>query len=196
MEVKDLINLEDIKERAVIIGNTFSTDYKVKDGEVVNSSTEVRSGATSMAEWLIREIDRRLSGIENDLPLIPFDIEKAKNGADVRTLNGFKVKIFDYNFKDKYTGRISIAGKIEDEKGDTLVSWDQKGEMIGTKDRLHDLVIVEDINYEYRWIVVSLVTGYTSQLFASKEEADYERTSRSNFFQNGNYQIIKLRVGK
>ena len=52
-----------VKQQSVTIGNAFKVNYKNEDGEMIDSSSEVRSGATSMAEWIIREIDRKLSYI-------------------------------------------------------------------------------------------------------------------------------------
>lgn len=128
---------------------------------------------------------------------IPFDIEKAKNGADVRTQKGHKVTIFDYNFKEKCTGRIYIAGKIEEEIGDTLIFWDQKGEVVDTEERFLDLVILEEINYEYRWIVIDPSKNFCSIFMHNTEDNALKAMEKKQEYNiERKYQTVKIRVRK
>lgn len=138
-----MITLEDITKKAKLLAEEAKEEVSSKcDGRSLDDfCSYIEKYSIKIGEWIMEETrkdsNQLIGKVDNDGEIefhqIPFDIEKAKNGADVITKKGHKATIFDYNFKEKCTGRILIAGKIKDELGDTMIFWDQKGKMADTK---------------------------------------------------------------
>ena len=75
--------------------------------------------------------------------LIPFDIEKAKNGAKVVTRDGRLVRIGFFDLKDKYP----IVGAVKERYDkESIVSFTKEGKYSATESNL-DLFIEEEVKY-------------------------------------------------
>lgn len=101
----------------------------------------------------------------------PFDIEKAKNGAEVCRIDGTPAKILDFDFNGK------IIYKFRDENGRWLVMWiDQKGNAYDGKDNLYMSPI-----FAYATIYQNEFSQnlYSGKLCASKEEAEMQKDHTS-----------------
>jgi hypothetical protein len=71
----------------------------------------------------------------------PFDLEKAKAGAKLRTKSGYPVEIFKWDSRGNYP----IKGVINQANEDTCSSWNLKGEWDDIQSSSFNLVIVEEV---------------------------------------------------
>lgn len=157
-----MITLEDITKKAKLLAEEAKEEVLSKcDGRsLVDFCSYIEKYSIKIGEWIMEETQKDsntlIGKVDNDGEIefhqIPFDINKAQNGADVVTKGGHKVTIYDYKYKERCTERIYIAGKIEDQNGDIISFWDKDGIKVDTEERIFDLNIIEEVKYEDMWL--------------------------------------------
>ena len=82
----------------------------------------------------------------NKTKLMPFDIEKAKNGAKVVTRNGLPVKIVDYPVKNE---ECPILGLVLIEGKEFPLIFTKTGNHYNNSESCYDLFIEEEVEEDY-----------------------------------------------
>lgn len=199
-----MITLEDITKKAKLLAEEAKEEVLSKcDGRsLVDFCLYIEKYSIKIGDWIMEETrkdsNQLIGKVDNDVEIefhqIPFDIEKAQNGADVVTKGGHKVTIYDYKYQESCTERILIAGKIEDQNGDTISFWDKDGIKVDTEERIFDLNIIEEVKYEDRWIIHNghecCCTLYKTETAAEKLREDYIEETGGRC----KCEIIKIKV--
>ena len=87
--------------------------------------------------------------------LIPFDLEKAKNGARVVTRCGYPVRMSDFNVKDQYG--YTLIGIIDIKGNEAGYGFMETGRRSETEESDYDLFIEEEIEETRRENIVEQI---------------------------------------